>query len=221
MLLGIGGIRALRKLGINADIYHCNEGHAAFISLERLKYLIDKEVLPFYISLEIVKSSTLFTTHTPVAAGHDVFSEDVIRTYMSHYPDRLKISWEEFMNLGKISPYDKKFSMSILAAKTSQDMNGVSMLHGEVSKQMFNKMWPNYFQNELKIGYVTNGVHYKSWTAKQWQDLYKENFDKDFLSNLSDTSYWQKIYDVPDDKIWAIRQELRSKLVNFITKSQY
>ena len=218
MILGVGGIRALQKLGINPDVYHCNEGHAAFISLERLKNMINTEVLPFSIALEIVRGSTIFTTHTPVKAGHDTFKEDILRTYMPHYPKRLMITWDEFMNLGKIYPSDEKFSMSILACKMSQEINGVSMLHGDVTKKMFKNLWKGYMENEQKIGYVTNGVHYKTWTAKQWQKLYSETFDEGFIDDLSNKEYWNKIYSVDDAKIWEIRTVLRKKLVNFIRK---
>ncbi len=216
MVLGIGGIRTLEKIGVDANIYHCNEGHAAFIGLERLNKLITKEMLSFEISLEIIRSSTLFTTHTPVPAGHDTFNEDLVRTYMAHYPQRLNISWDEFMNLGKSSPYDHKFSMSYLAANCSQEINGVSMLHGEVTKSMFSGLWNSYFKDESSIGYVTNGVHYETWTAKFWQKLYKNNFGEGFLDNLSDNSYWNKIKSVPDSKIWKIRNKLRAELIDFI-----
>lgn len=216
MILGIGGIRALNKIGEKPSIYHCNEGHAAFIGLERLKNLITNEMLPFDVSLEIVRSATLFTTHTPVPAGHDAFSEDLVRTYMSHYPQRLKISWDDFMNLGKSTPSDDKFSMSYLAANCSQEINGVSMLHGEVTKGMFKGLWKSYFKEESSIGYVTNGVHYPTWTAKQWQKLYSETFGEGFLDNQSDKTYWNKIREVSDEKVWKLRNTLRADLINYI-----
>jgi len=216
MVLGIGGIRALEKIGEKPNIYHCNEGHAAFIGLERLNKLISKELHSFETSLEIVRSSALFTTHTPVPAGHDTFSEDIVRTYMAHYPQRLKITWDEFMNLGKSSPSDDKFSMSYLAANCSQEINGVSMLHGEVTKSMFSGLWKSYFKEESSIGYVTNGVHYETWTAKEWQKLYNKTFDKKFLKNQSDKKIWNKIKTVPDAEIWKIRTKLRADLINYI-----
>ncbi len=216
MILGIGGIRALKKIGIKPNIYHCNEGHAAFIGLERLNKLISEKLYSFETSLEIVRSSALFTTHTPVPAGHDTFSEDILRTYMSHYPERLNISWDDFMNLGKSSPNDYKFSMSYLAANCSQEINGVSMLHGDVTKSMFSGLWESYFVNESSIGYVTNGVHYETWTAKEWQKLYNKTFDENFLENQSDKKIWNKIKTVPDEKIWKIRTKLRADLINYI-----
>ena len=162
ILLGVGGIRALVKMGIKQDVYHCNEGHAAFIGIERIRNLIARNKLSFSEALEVIRSSSLFTTHTPVPAGHDAFPESMIRQYMSHYPEVLGITWDQYINLGKVNPNDpnERFSMSVLACNLSQEVNGVSWLHGEVSKDILGNMWPGYFKNELHIGYVTNGVHY-------------------------------------------------------------
>ncbi len=215
MILGIGGIRALHALDIHPDLYHCNEGHAAFIGLERLIRLRTKRNLKFDEALEIIRASTIFTTHTPVPAGHDLFDENLMRAYMSHYPDRLKITWEEMMSLGKLNPEDK-FSMSLLAANVSQEINGVSQIHGDVSKEMFAELWPGYFAKENHVGYVTNGVHYKTWTGKEWQILHKKVFGDDFLYDQSNPEHWNKINDVDDEDIWEIRQIFRKKLINFV-----
>lgn len=215
MILGIGGIRALHAMEIHPDIYHCNEGHAAFIGLERLRILRTKRNLKFNEALEIIRASTLFTTHTPVPAGHDKFDEDLMRVYMAHYPERLKITWDEMMQLGRLSA-DEKFSMSFLAANVSQEVNGVSKLHGDVSKEMFVDLWKGYFAEENHVGYVTNGVHYQSWTAKDWKLLYEKTFGTEFLKDLSNKEHWKKINDVDDETIWAIRQKQRSKLVTYV-----
>lgn len=218
LLLGVGGIRALQALEIDADVFHCNEGHAAFIGLERLHYYINQKNLTFPEALEIVRSSTLFTTHTPVPAGHDAFEENMVRMYMAHYPDRLNISWSQFMGLGKVNVNDpnERYSMSVLAANLSQDVNGVSRLHGKVSKEIFSSMWPGYITEELYIDYVTNGVHYPTWTAKEWRQLYENKFGKDFVNNQLKKDRWEKIYDVPDKEIWKIRNNQRRKLIDFI-----
>lgn len=218
MLLGVGGIRALEAMGISKKIYHMNEGHAALIGVERMHKLINKENFTFNEALEIVRASTLFTTHTPVPAGHDTFPEDMIMTYMGHYPERLKISWKDFINLGKADPnnYEEEFSMSFLAANLSQEINGVSMLHGEVTRYMFNKLWEGYYPDELHIGYVTNGVHYPTWTNKEWKELYHSEFGKNFSDDQSNFQYWQKIHKVSDQKIWDIRQRLRKELFTYI-----
>ncbi len=220
LLLGIGGIRLLDKLGIKPDVYHCNEGHAAFLGIERLRKYIMEENLTFNEAIEVVKASSLFTTHTPVPAGHDTFSEDILRTYMPHYADRFKVSWNTFMNLGKVNENDpkEKFSMSVLAATLSSYINGVSKIHGRVTRQMFSNMYPGYFPEELPIGYVTNGVHFPTWVAKRWKQLYDNTFDAKYISDQSNHEYWKKVFDVPDETIWDIRQQQRAELVDFLRK---
>ncbi len=215
MILGIGGTRVLKALGLKPDIYHCNEGHAAFIGFERLNDLISARNLKFDEALEIVRASTLFTTHTPVPAGHDAFEENMLRTYMSHYPDRLKITWDKMMSLGRLNPNDK-FSMSYLAANISQEVNGVSWLHGIVSQKMFAPLWNGYFPEENHVGYVTNGVHYQTWTSKTWQKLYETTFGDGFMSDMSNPKYWEKINNVDDADIWDIRKLQRTRLINYV-----
>jgi glycogen phosphorylase/synthase len=219
-LLGIGGIRLLDALGIKPEVFHCNEGHAAFTGLERMREYVQHDKLSFQEALEVVRASSLFTTHTPVPAGHDFFSEDMLRTYMPHYAERLGISWEAFMNLGKMNPEDpeESYSMSVLASRLAQQVNGVSRIHGNVSKHMFRDMYPGYFPEELHIGYVTNGVHYGTWTAPEWQQVYEEKFGQDFVKDISDPSPWEKIFEVPDELIWRIRNERRKKLLAYIKK---
>ena len=217
-LLGIGGIRLLDALGIKPEVFHCNEGHAAFTGLERMREYVQHEKLSFQESLEVVRASSLFTTHTPVPAGHDFFSEDMLRTYMPHYAERLGISWEAFMNLGKMNPEnpEESYSMSVLASRLAQQVNGVSKIHGEVSRHMFRDMYPGYFPEELHIGYVTNGVHYGTWTAPEWQQVYQEKFGEAFAGDISDPANWEQIYEVPDELIWKIRSERRKKLLEYI-----
>jgi len=218
MVLGVGGIRILVRLGLTPDIYHCNEGHSAFIGLERIRRLMEIKRFTFDESLEVVRASTLFTTHTPVPAGHDTFSEAMIRTYMSHYPERLNINWDDFINLGRIEPgnVQERFSMSHLASRLSQEINAVSNLHGEVTRKIFQDLWKGYFPEELHVGYVTNGVHYQTWAAGEWQKLYLDAFGREFIENQSDITYWERIHGVPDEEIWAIRQSLRAVLINYI-----
>lgn len=221
MLLGIGGIRALKELEVTTDVYHCNEGHAAFIGLERIRRLIEKRKLSFNEALEVVRSSQLFTTHTPVPAGHDAFPEAMLRQYISHYPDRLGITWEQLLNLGKTRPNDpnEKFSMSFLACNLSQEINGVSWLHGEVSKDIFRGMWPGYFPGESHINYVTNGVHFPTWTAPRLKDIYAKSFGSEFTStNRYNKACWQNIHNVPDSELWSARLYLKEKLVKEIKR---
>ncbi len=215
LLLGVGGIRLLEALKIKPDIFHCNEGHAAFAGLERLRKYVVEHKLTFDVAVEMVRASSLFTTHTAVAAGHDVFPEDILRTYIPHYPDRLKISWDEFMNLGKMQPdpKDTKFQMSALAIKLSQETNGVSKIHGVVSRELFKNMFPGFYPNELYIDYVTNGVHFPTWISRQWLTLYKKYLGEDFLYNHDNPEKWKNIQNVPDKEIWDVKNSLRSELI--------
>lgn len=221
ILLGIGGIRALRALGKDSEVYHCNEGHAAFIGLERLREYICKQNLSFAEALEVVRASSLFTTHTPVPAGHDAFSEDLLRGYMSHYPERLKIDWNTMMALGKIDPANssEKFSMSYLASNLSQEINGVSYLHGEVSKEILAPLWQGYLPQESHVSYVTNGVHYPTWTAPEWKEVHSTVFGENFKSHNYDKSCFSGIYTVENAKIWEIRTKLRKRLIKTVKDS--
>ena len=220
ILLGVGGIRALVKMGIKQEVYHCNEGHAAFIGVERIRNLIAKKHLSFSEAMEVIRSSSLFTTHTPVPAGHDAFPESMIRQYMSHYPDVLGITWDQFINLGKTNPSDpnEKFSMSVLACNLSQEVNGVSWLHGEVSKDILGNMWPGYFKNELHIGYVTNGVHFPTWVASNLRRLYAKYFGDAFTGHTYNIPDWQNVHKIDDKELWAERMMLKERLIKTIRK---
>ena len=218
LLLGVGGVRALRALGISPQVYHCNEGHAAFTGLERLREYIQKDNLDFPEALEVVRASSLFTTHTPVPAGHDAFDEGLLRKYIGHYPQRLKIDWETLMSLGKDHPTDigEKFSMSNLAANISQNVNGVSMLHGKVSQDIFSHMYPGYLPEELYISYVTNGVHYPTWTAPEWKPVHERVFGPEFMTHHYDKKCFDGIYNVSDEEVWNIKKSLKTKLIDFV-----
>ena len=220
ILLGIGGMLTLEALGIEKDIYHCNEGHAALCNLKRLCDFVEKG-LTFDEALELVRSSSLYTVHTPVPAGHDYFDEGLFGKYMGGYPQMLGISWDDLMDLGRMNPGDhnERFCMSTFACNTCQEVNGVSKLHGKVSQAMFAGIWKGYYPEENHVGYVTNGVHFQTWCATEWQDLYNRHFDAHFLSDLSNPKIWEKIYDVPDEEIWATRQILKKKLIDYIRKS--
>ena len=217
ILLGIGGMLTLNKLGIKKDIYHCNEGHAALCNLQRLCDYI-KTGLTFNQALELVRASGLYTCHTPVPAGHDYFDEGIFGKYMGGYPAMLGISWDEFIGMGRTNPDDKgeKFSMSTFAINTCQEVNGVSMLHGWVSQKMFAPIWKGYYPEENHVGYVTNGVHFPSWAATEWRKLYDKYFDKSFMSDQSNEEIWHAIYNVPDAEIWKTRMALKQKLITYI-----
>ena len=217
-LLGIGGVLMLKKLGIKKDIYHCNEGHAALCNVQRLVDYVQEGKLSFNEALELVRASSLYTVHTPVPAGHDYFDEGLFGKYLGSYPEKLGITWDEFIGMGRTDPdnHGEKFCMSTFLCNTCQEVNGVSLLHGKVSQKMFNGIWKGYFPEENHVGYVTNGVHYPSWAAKEWKALYNKYFDKSFLDNQSDEKIWSAIYDVPDEKIWDLRVALKTKLIDYI-----
>ena len=219
ILLGIGGILTLKALGIKKDIYHCNEGHAALINVQRLSDYV-AEGLSFDQAIELVRASSLYTVHTPVPAGHDYFDEGLFGKYMSGYPQKLGISWDDLMNLGRNNPGDKgeRFCMSVFACNTSQEVNGVSWLHGKVSQEMFSSIWKGYFPEESHVGYVTNGVHFPTWCASEWKQLYSKYFDSNFLYDQSNPKIWEAINNVPDEEIWNTRQTMKHKLVDYIRK---
>ncbi len=217
ILLGIGGMLTLKKLGIKKDVYHCNEGHAALCNLQRLIDYI-KEGLSFNEALELVRASSLYTVHTPVPAGHDYFDESLFGKYMGGYPSMLGITWDEFIGMGRTNPDDhsERFCMSTFACNTCQEVNGVSKLHGWVSQRMFAPIWKGYYPEESHVGYVTNGVHFPTWTATEWRKLYAKYFDKNYIYDQSNESLWHAIYNVPDAEIWKTRMALKKKLVDYI-----
>lgn len=239
-LLGIGGILALKKLGIEKDVYHCNEGHAALANLQRLTDFVESG-LNFDEALELVRASSLYTVHTPVPAGHDYFDESLCGKYLGQFPGRLGISWDDFMGLGRQNPNDKseRFCMSTFLCKTCQEVNGVSWLHGKVSQLMFQEIWPGYLPaeshrdhkilshdeyaevynvnpEESHVGYVTNGVHYPSWCASEWKNLHKKYFGENFIKDQSNQSLWENIYKVSDKEVWETRVALKKKLIDYI-----
>jgi glycogen phosphorylase len=216
ILLGIGGIRTLNKLGYNADMYHCNEGHSAFIVLERMTNIMEKHGLNFAEAKEVVRASTVFTTHTPVPAGHDSFHDDLFKYYMEDFPKKLQLNWDEFIRLGKAAIHEDHFNMSYLAANLSQGINGVSKLHGDVSKAVLKSLFQGFLEEELEIGYVTNGVHYSTWTAPEWKRMHKKYFGEDFPATQLNFDVWSHIYKAPEEEIWELRTVLRKELINYI-----
>ena len=219
ILLGIGGMLMLKKLGIKKDVYHCNEGHAALCNVQRLCDYVESG-LTFNEAMEVVRSSSLYTVHTPVPAGHDYFDEGLFGKYMGGYPQRMGITWNELMDMGRINPGDsgERFCMSTFACNTCQEVNGVSWLHGEVSKDMFSGIWKGYFPEESHVGYVTNGVHFPTWAASEWRGVYGKHFDKSFMGDQSNQKIWEEIYNVSDEEVWNTRLALKHKLIDYIRK---
>ena len=218
ILLGIGGVRALRALGLNPTIYHYNEGHAAFAGLERLRECMQGGHLSFSESMELIRATGLFTTHTPLPAGHDAFTDELLGKYIGSYLPTVGIDWHTLMTLGKINPdnHDEKFSMSSLAANMSQNVNGVSMLHGKVSQEIFADMYPGYLPEELYISYVTNGVHYPTWASRDWKKVHAKVFGDQFSTHHYDKSCFEGIYSVSDQEVWETRKLMKSELTKAI-----
>lgn len=218
-LLGIGGVLMLKKLGVKSKLYHCNEGHAALLNLQRLVDYVQDEKLNFNEALELVRASSLYTVHTPVPAGHDYFDEGLFGKYMSEFPAKLGISWADLMNMGRENPNtNERFSMSVFALNTCQEANGVSWLHGEVSKKMFAGIWKGYSWEESHVGYVTNGVHMPTWAASEWKAFYLEHLGPQVFADQSNPEAWKGIFSVSDEAIWDLRMTLKNKFINFVKR---
>lgn len=218
-LLGIGGVLMLKKLGVKSKLYHCNEGHAALLNLQRLVDYVQDEKLNFNEALELVRASSLYTVHTPVPAGHDYFDEGLFGKYMSEFPAKLGISWADLMNMGRENPNtNERFSMSVFALNTCQEANGVSWLHGEVSKKMFAGIWKGYSWEESHVGYVTNGVHMPTWAASEWKAFYLEHLGPQVFADQSNPEAWKGFFSVSDEAIWDLRMTLKNKFINFVKR---
>lgn len=222
VLLSIGGIKALTILGIKSDIYHCNEGHAALINIERIA-MLTQEGVSFQVAKEIVKSSSLFTTHTPVPAGHDFFSIEMVKKYIGNYASRLQITMDELLMLGICSQNDmttmkEPFSMSYLAVRLSGAINGVSKIHGEVTRKIFKDLWKGYFPSELPIGYVTNGIHIPTWIATPMRTIYEKTFDCKLIEKPHNQYNWSLIEDLDSKTIWDARLMMKERLINTIKR---
>lgn len=218
-LLGIGGVLMLKKLGINSQLYHCNEGHAALLNLQRLVDYVQEKHLDFNVALELVCASSLYTVHTPVPAGHDYFDEGLFGKYMGEYPQKLGISWNDLMNMGRENPNtNERFSMSVFALNTCQEANGVSWLHGEVSKKMFAGIWKGYNWQENHVGYVTNGVHMPTWAASEWKEFYWQKLGPAVFEHADDPENWKGIFKVKDEEIWNMRCTMKNKFINFVKR---
>src|SRR5260370_2319482 len=217
VLLGVGGVRALQALGIKLDVYHMNEGHSAFLSLERIRQYVQTKGLNYYTALQVVASSNSFTTHTPVPAGNDAFSREMIGRYLGDYPRDLRISFDELFGLGQpaVNP-DDSFSMTILALRTSRHANGVSKLHVEVSKGLWKDVWSGHHVSEVPITSITNGIHTKTWTAPEFHRTYEKFLGPDWEEHLTDGEYWRRVIDIPDEVLWQTHQLLKTRLIEFI-----
>ena len=222
IVLGMAGVNLLTKyLGLKPTVYHMNEGHSAFLNLEIIKNIIKEKQVSFEVAKDIASSKTVFTTHTPVPAGNDIFPIELVEKYFKDFWPRLGISREEFLKLGmKPGPdLEKGFNMGILALKIAGKKNGVSKLHGAVSRELFSEVWPNIAANESPIGYVTNGIHTCSWLAPRLKELYNKYLIPYWQDNMHQDYVWEKIKNIPDDKLWSAHVERKRKLINLVKEN--
>ncbi len=218
MLLGIGGIRALKALKIKAQVVHINEGHAAFSFLERTRSFMEEYGMDFFTALELTKAGGCFTTHTPVPAGNEVFTTDLMRRHFARYYPLLGLTEQQFLNLGrpKNAGDDDGFSMTILGMRCSSFRNGVSALHGAVARRMWRHIWDHLPLEEVPINGITNGVHSMSWMAKEFSVLYDKYFPKDWRTDLASNAHWKHVRDIPDEELWSTHELRRTMLVDFV-----
>lgn len=220
VLLGIGGVRALHLMGYRPSVLHLNEGHSAFAGLELIRRQMDDEEVPFVEALREVAQMTVFTTHTPVAAGHDRFPAELVEQHLGMIRERLRLSYDDFMGLGRVHTGDhsEPFCMTVLALKLSRHANGVSALHGTVSRRMWHPMFPGKTEEEVPIGHITNGVHVLSWLAPQMKELYDRHFGTDWPSWMCDPKTWKRIETVADAELWEVQQVLKARLIDFVRR---
>ncbi len=218
IVLGIGGMRALRAMGIHPTVTHCNEGHSAFLLLERTRLAMQEYHLTFREASELISASSVFTTHTPVPAGHDEFPPEMVDHYLASYWPLLGLSRDEFYALGRINPTDsnESFSMTVLALKMTGSRNGVSQLHGEVSREMWQSLWPNMPANETPIIGITNGIHTPTWLSDSMSHLYDEYLGTDWRNNISSATTWARANEIPSEAIWHTKCALREKLILYV-----
>ncbi|MCK9582158.1 MAG: alpha-glucan family phosphorylase [Endomicrobiales bacterium] len=217
ILLGIGGIKALKALNIEPAVFHLNEGHSAFLAIELITNLMHEKKLSFAEALEVTKASCVFTTHTPIAAGNEVFNTSLIDKYFEQHYKKLGLKKDEFMALGRINPKDEteNFCMTVLALKTTSHANGVSKLHGTISRNMWKDIWPNFAQSDIPITHITNGVHPNTWISYEMAELFNRYMGSTWKDEPADQTIWQGVKNIPDAELWRSHERRRERLVSF------
>ncbi|MCH9023346.1 MAG: alpha-glucan family phosphorylase, partial [Planctomycetes bacterium] len=215
IVLGIGGLRALKTMGIEPTVCHMNEGHAAFMALERIRVLMEEKDLSFAQAKEATQCGNVFTTHTPVPAGHDVFSPAMMEKYFGNYRKSLGLEWDAFLRLGRNRPGDMNdsFSMTVLALRLSSQRNGVSKLHGEISQKMLEHLWPGVPTEEIPVGSITNGIHLRSWISRDMRELFDRYLGPGWSDQPGNRAMFERIDQVPDEEIWRTHEKRRERLV--------
>ena len=220
IVLGMAGVKALKTLNYNPAVYHMNEGHSSFLTLELINNIMQERQISFEMAKEIATVKTVFTTHTPVPAGNDIFDIDLVEKYFDGYWDKLGITKEEFLKLGMAgNELEHGFNMGVLALKIAGKKNGVSKLHGEVSRELFAEVWPNIAEDESPITHVTNGIHTCTWLAPNLKELFNEYLPPYWQDNIQVDSTWEKIDNIPDEKLWAAHVERKEKLIRLIKEN--
>ena len=221
IVLGMGGVKLLKTLGLNPTVYHMNEGHSSFLTLELIKDLMEEKKISFEMAKDITTSKTVFTTHTPVPAGNDIFPLDLVEKYFKDFWLKIGLSREEFLKLGMkpTEKLDNGFNMGILALKNAGKKNGVSKLHGAVSRELFGEVWPNIAANESPIGYVTNGIHTCSWLAQNLKELYNEYLIPYWQDNMQKDDVWKQIKDIPNERLWNEHQARKMKMLKMVKEN--
>lgn len=217
VVLGIGGVKALNAMGIYPTVYHINEGHSAFLLFERIIDLMQNQKLTFAQARERVWATSVFTTHTPVIAGNEHFDPNLVRKYMQFYADKMGISWDDFLALGKETPASATYCMTVVALRLAAFCNGVAKLHGRVSREMWHNLWPQLPISEIPITSITNGIHSSSWISHELNELYRKYlFNNDQLGEMdpSNTAMWDKIFDIPNEQLWDVHTARKNKLIN-------
>ncbi len=216
ILLGMGGVRALRAMGLDAQAWHMNEGHSVFLALERIRQLVQERKLTFYEALEAVAANTIFTTHTPVPAGNDAFPLHFVEKFFQRYWESVGIRRYQFMELGsQVQPEGYEiFNLTILSLKLSKFRNGVSKLHGEVSRNLWKDAWPGIPVNEIPIGHVTNGVHASTWVVYSLRKLYEKHLSQDWMEHVDEPAFWRGVFGIPDKELWEAKNEVKKKMLN-------
>lgn len=220
LLLGVGGVRALHALGIHPAVIHMNEGHSAFAALEMTRSEMEAEAVAFGEAVRDIASMTVFTTHTPVAAGHDRFPSELVEQHLGKLREALHLSYDDFMGLGRVYPSDphEPFCMTVLALKLSRHANGVSALHGTVSRRMWQPLYPQRTEEEVPIGHITNGVHVPTWLAPQMRDLYDRYLGPDWPVRQRYPATWKNIENIEDSELWETQQILKARLIDFVRR---
>jgi starch phosphorylase len=217
IVLGMGGVRALRAINLHPQVFHMNEGHSAFLGLERIRELVEGQGMDFHSALQAVAASSVFTTHTPVPAGNDAFSRELIDQYFGDYPKQVGITPDILFGLGQatVEP-EPNFSMTILALRTSRFANGVSKLHGKVSQTLWENVWKNVPKDEVPITSITNGIHVKTWAAGEFHELYEQYLGSDWEDHLINPDFWRRVIDIPDEVLWDLHQTLKHRTIEFV-----